>query len=58
MILRAMSNAWKLEHNSEQVHEILNRIMQGIVSIITSALMGSARRKQFELTNSIIVIKL
>ena len=44
MILRAMSNAWKLEHNSEQVHEILNRIMQGIVSIITSALMGSAGR--------------
>ena len=28
------NNAWKLEHNAEELQEILNRIMQGIVSII------------------------
>ena len=27
-----------MEHNAEELQEILNRIMQGIVSIITSAL--------------------
>ena len=30
--------AWILEHNAEKLQEILNRIMQGIMSIITSAL--------------------
>ena len=29
----------KLEYNAEKLKEILNRIMQGIVSIITSALI-------------------
>ena len=33
------NNACKLEHNVEELQEILNKIMQGIVSIITSALM-------------------
>ena len=32
------NDAWKLEHNAEELQEILNRIMLGIVSIITSAL--------------------
>ena len=27
------NNAWKLEHNAEELQEILNRIMQWIVSI-------------------------
>ena len=31
-------NVWKLEHNTEEVQEILNRIMKRIMSIITSAL--------------------
>ena len=33
------NNAWKLEHNTEEFQEILNRVMQGIVSIIASALV-------------------
>ena len=32
--------AWNLEHNVEKLQEIQNRIMQGIMSIITSALPG------------------
>ena len=32
------NNVWKLEHNAERLQEILNRIVQGIMSIITSAL--------------------
>ena len=34
-----MHGKWKLEHNAEELQEILNRIMQGIVSMITSALI-------------------
>ena len=33
------NKAWKLEHNVEELQEIMNRIMQGSVSIITSALV-------------------
>ena len=33
------NNAWKLKHDAEELQEILNRIMQGIVSIIISALI-------------------
>ena len=32
------NNAWNLEHNAIKLQEILNRIMQEITSIITSAL--------------------
>ena len=31
-------NAWRLEHNVEELQGILNRIMQRVVNIITSAL--------------------
>ena len=43
MILRIILGiiaTWNLEHNAGKVQEILNRIMQGIISIITSALMA------------------
>ena len=30
------SNAWSLEHNAEKLQEISKRIMQGIISIISS----------------------
>ena len=33
------NNVWNLEHNAEKLQEIWNRIMQGIMSIITSALL-------------------
>ena len=33
------NNAWNLEHNAEKSQEILNRIKQGIMSIITLALV-------------------
>ena len=33
------NNVWDLEHNVEKVQEILNRIMQRIMSIITPALL-------------------
>ena len=32
------NTAWNLEHNTEKLQEILNRMMQDIMSIITSAL--------------------
>ena len=32
------NDAWNLEHNAEKLKEILNRNMQGIVSIIALAL--------------------
>ena len=32
------NNTWNLEHNAKELREILNRIMQGVVSIIPSAL--------------------
>ena len=34
-----VNNAWNLERNAEKLQEILNRVMQGIGSIITSALL-------------------
>ena len=34
-----MINLTIMEHNAEELQEILNIIMQGIMSIITSALM-------------------
>ena len=39
------NNAWHLKHNADKVQEILNRIIQGILSIITSALA----KKTFQL---------
>ena len=33
------ASAWNLHHNAEELQEILNRIMQEIMSIITSALV-------------------
>ena len=33
------NNAWYLKHNADKLLEIQNRVMQGIVSIITSALL-------------------
>ena len=35
------NTAWNLEHNAEKLQEILNKIMQGIMSIITLALNGN-----------------
>ena len=32
-------NTWNLEHNDAEKQEILNRIMQRIINIITSALV-------------------
>ena len=34
--------AWYLEHNAEKLQEILNGIMQRIMSIITSALLNAS----------------
>ena len=34
------NNAWNYEHNVGKLQEILNRIMQGIMSIITSVLLS------------------
>ena len=32
------NNTWNFEHNAEKLQEVLNKTMQGIMSIITSAL--------------------
>ena len=50
IILRVIkNNAWNSEHNAQKLQEILNRIMQEIMSIITSALhIGSG------LTNTVV----
>ena len=36
------NNAWNLKHNAEELQEVLSRILQGIMSIITLALLGLA----------------
>ena len=42
------NNVWNLEHNEEKLQEILNRIMQGIMSIITTALAQGIYRLQYK----------
>ena len=39
------NNAWNLEHIAEKFQEILNRIMQGVMRIITSNLSMMASCK-------------
>ena len=51
------NNAWNLEHIAKQQQEILNRIMQGIMIIITSALLATHLVRSYvtKLTNYLAI---